>query len=294
MITDINNVPIDQALKEQGYVIVDNLIPEDQFIKLREACERVVDKARKGEWEHRRLVGTQFPPWTEGTDVWGIQHLLHPKLNERAFAEWYGSPKLLESVQQLLGVKHDELQFELFNLLINPQESDFDLTWHRDSVPAETLPEDEEEKLKIPHYGTQWNTALYDDGCLYVVPNSHRRVRTPEERRVTIEDPKSHQMPGQLKVELKAGQTVFYDNNILHRASYVSSQQRATLHASMGTIEGGHHRATCILQHDLRWMETEEFKSSLTESLDIPYKNLIKMSRDAGIQQLYVPPIHDK
>ena len=35
MLTDINNVPIEQALKENGYVI----------------------------------VGTQFPPWTEGTDV---------------------------------------------------------------------------------------------------------------------------------------------------------------------------------------------------------------------------------
>jgi hypothetical protein len=47
---------------------------------------------------------------------------------------------------------------ELFNLLINPQESDFDLTWHRDSVPAETEEDKEKEFLAIPHYGTQWNT----------------------------------------------------------------------------------------------------------------------------------------
>lgn len=47
---------------------------------------------------------------------------------------------------------------ELFNLLINPQDSDFDLTWHRDSVPAETDEEKEREILAIPHYGTQWNT----------------------------------------------------------------------------------------------------------------------------------------
>jgi hypothetical protein len=47
---------------------------------------------------------------------------------------------------------------ELFNLLINPQESDFDLTWHRDAIPAETPETEEKEKLAIPHYGTQWNT----------------------------------------------------------------------------------------------------------------------------------------
>jgi hypothetical protein len=46
----------------------------------------------------------------------------------------------------------------LFNLLINPQDSDFDLTWHRDAVKAEASEEEENEKLKIPHYGTQWNT----------------------------------------------------------------------------------------------------------------------------------------
>ncbi|CEG76955.1 hypothetical protein RMATCC62417_11775 [Rhizopus microsporus] len=294
MITDIHNRPIHEALKENGYVIVDNLIPQDMFTKLREACDRVVDKARKGEWKYRRLVGTQFPPWTEGTDVWGVQHLLHPDLNEPIFAQWYGSCKLLEAVQQLLNAKHEELQLELFNLLINPQESDFDLTWHRDAIPAETKEEDEREKLTIPHYGTQWNTALYDDACLYVVPNSHRRVRTAEERDVTINDPKSSKMPGQLKVELKAGQTVFYDNNILHRASYVSSQKRATLHASMGTIEGGHYRASCILQHGLEWMQTDEFKRSLPDSLCVPFANLTAMANKAGMPNLCAKPIHEK
>lgn len=53
MLTDINNVPIDQALKNQGYVIVDDLIPKEMFSKLREACDRVVEKARKGEWQYR-------------------------------------------------------------------------------------------------------------------------------------------------------------------------------------------------------------------------------------------------
>jgi hypothetical protein len=44
--------------------------------------------------------------------------------------------------------------------LINPRDSDFDLTWHRDSVPAETEEEKEKEILKIEHYGTQWNTYV--------------------------------------------------------------------------------------------------------------------------------------
>lgn len=56
MLTDINNVPIDQAIKENGFVIVDNLIPEELFIKLREACDRSVDRARKGDWQYRYVI----------------------------------------------------------------------------------------------------------------------------------------------------------------------------------------------------------------------------------------------
>ncbi|ORZ14196.1 hypothetical protein BCR42DRAFT_354668 [Absidia repens] len=292
MLTDINNVPIDEALQKDGYVIVDNLITEEQLPKLKDACERVINKARNGEWKHRRLVGTQFPPWTEGDDVWGVQHLLHPDLKETAFMEWYGSEALLGAVSQLLHTKRDDLQFELFNLLVNPQEHDFDLTWHRDAVPAETPQDKEEELLAIPHYGTQWNTALYEDDCLYVVPNSHRRVRTAEERDITINDPKSHNMPGQLRVALKPGQTVFYDNNILHRAAYFSSKKRATLHASMGTIEGGHHRAKTVFQHGLDWMSTDEFKATLSDSLKTPFANTQAMASRAGLDKLETKPIH--
>jgi hypothetical protein len=56
------------------------------------------------------LVGTQFPPWTEGTDVWGVQHLMHPALQEPVFAEWYGSSDVQQAVCQLLGIKPEELQ----------------------------------------------------------------------------------------------------------------------------------------------------------------------------------------
>lgn len=58
----------------------------------------------------RRFVGTPFPPWDEGTDVWGVQHLLHPDLGEPVFAEWYGSEEMINAVCELLEVKPDELQ----------------------------------------------------------------------------------------------------------------------------------------------------------------------------------------
>jgi hypothetical protein len=58
----------------------------------------------------RRFVGTPFPPWNEGTDVWGVQHLLNPELGEPIFAEWYGSEEMINAVCELLEVKPNELQ----------------------------------------------------------------------------------------------------------------------------------------------------------------------------------------
>ncbi|RUP50122.1 hypothetical protein BC936DRAFT_140246 [Jimgerdemannia flammicorona] len=186
--------------------------------------------------------------------------------------------RLSHAVCEILNVKENELQLELFNLLINPLESDYELTWHRDAISPETSDAEEIERLKIPHYGTQWNTALYDETCLLVVPRSHNRVRTAEERRITEHDPLSQQMPGQLRVHLCAGQTVFYNNNILHRAAYSKDSKRATLHACIGTTTGGHHRAENIFQHGLEWMREEKFRRTLPESMFGPYDNLIRLA----------------
>lgn len=119
-------------------------------------------------------------------------------MGELVFAEWYGSKPLLEVSRALMGCKREDMQLgtsvyllalaycavqsklttsvtvvdvwvacgrtELFNLLVNPVEKDYALSWHRDDVKATASEEEEAEKLKIKHHGVQWNVALYDDG----------------------------------------------------------------------------------------------------------------------------------
>ena len=61
-----------------------------------------------------------------------------------------------------------------------------------------------------------------------------------------------------------AGETVFYNNNILHCATYSTHRPRATLHACMGDARGGSARARNILQHDLEWMKEDAFRETLS------------------------------
>lgn len=60
-----------------------------------------------------------------------------------------------------------------------------------------------------------------------------------------------------------AGDTVFYNSNILHCAAYRPDAPRATLHASMGCTRGGTARARNVLQHGLDWMAAPAFARTL-------------------------------
>jgi len=175
---------------------------------------------------------------------------------------------------------------ELFNLLINPASHRFALRWHRDDVSEAADEQEEVEMLRTSHFGVQWNTALYDDDCLYVVPGSHLAPRSPAQRALSStqappENPLD--MPGAFRVALKTGDTVFYNSNILHTATYNPDIKRATLHACMGDTRGGSARARNILQHGLRWMRNPEFAETFgagveAERLRGMWKRLLEMS----------------
>lgn len=105
---------IKKTYDEQGYVVIPGLIPPENWEELEAACERVIQKTRAGTWPHRRTVGKQFPPFdNDNPDSWGVQHVMHPQLNEPAFGKWYTSQALLGVVKELLGCSDEELQLGL-------------------------------------------------------------------------------------------------------------------------------------------------------------------------------------
>ena len=79
---------------------------------------------------------------------------------------------------------------------------------------------------------------------------------------------------------MAAGETVFYNNNILHCAAYSTNSPRATLHACMGDARGGSARARNILQHGLEWMKEETFRETLTLEGKQMLDRLIEMQEE--------------
>jgi ectoine hydroxylase-related dioxygenase (phytanoyl-CoA dioxygenase family) len=245
-----------QHFYTEGYVVVENAVEPDMLRPLREAAARVVAKTRSGAWPYKRDAG-------DG-DIWGVSHLLHPDLGEPIFAEYVASPPVLEVVGDLLG---PDLKLELVNMLVNPAKHDYEIGWHRDLVRADLPPDEEVAMLKDMGQGVQWNTALYDEACLMIVPASHLRAKTPEERDVCFNRPKDS-MPHQMAVSLQAGQGVYYNANLLHRGVYSCRQQRETIHACMESVHASVRKIDA-----LAWMKTPGFRESLPPNLVPLYDN---------------------
>lgn len=249
------------SLARDGFVRIPAAFTREQVETFRAAGRRAVERTRSGEWPYFRSLPKQFPPWNEDVSkgIWGVQHLLHPDMPQQdkiVFANSYFGDIMIDAVTALLSCSEDDLVMELYNMLVRP-DHDFALRWHRDDIGPEMSAEEELERLKERMMHAQWNLALYEDSSLVVVPGSHKRARTDMERSA---DPYEDEMPGQIAVKMLPGDIVFYNNNILHRGVYDSTNERMTLHGTMGLVGSDPARARNILQHGIgKWAAKCDF-----------------------------------
>ena len=111
-----------------------------------------------------------------------IEGVLAPEYGEPAFAEYLASDPLLNYAMDIRG---KELRLGWITLCANPP--GYDTGWHRDLGPAKDNTYDEEMALlSRPMIGLRYQVALVDDPCLWLVPGSHRRYRTEEERQTAL------------------------------------------------------------------------------------------------------------
>ncbi|KAF2841736.1 phytanoyl-CoA dioxygenase [Patellaria atrata CBS 101060] len=273
------------TLSRDGYVLIPSVLSQSELTALRSACNEATALARAGKWPYIRTLPKQFPPWPSdpSSGIWGVQHLMHPSMpNSALFTKSYFMDKITEPVKEIIGCEQEDLVMELYNLLVRP-DKDFELKWHRDDIPAMATPEEELERLNKPAWHAQWNLALYDDKSLIAVPGSHRRARTDAERNA---DPFERSLEGQRPVEMRAGDVVFYNNNILHRGVYDHDVERMTLHGSMGHRKANKERARNVLQHGVGiWVDQCDFSTldgHLQEKAEAMRKRLVELGTVSG------------
>ena len=209
-----------EQYEEQGYFVVDGMVDEGMVDELEGASRRVRDKVRSGEVDVANNRGDGDP-----TAIFG---LLAPEFDEAVFARYLLLPKIVEMAKAFLG---DELRLGYVHLWSCGEEREYDTGWHRDLGGEERDASEEEEMeiLRRPKNGLKWHLPLVDDAGLWIVPQSHLRPRTAEERACLVDNRRA-ELSGQVNIALKRGQTVYWNGSTIHRGRIaVEGGERLTL-----------------------------------------------------------------
>ena len=201
-----------QQLLDDGYIILNKVIPPDQLEPLRNTFETMVDRQRET-WTRERGPGD--PPG----GVWETSQ--QPRLIfDTLIEDDTASAAEFCLYENTMGVSRRIMHSQLASVtgmmfMCSPDRDHGPAPWHRDIHPIDQAPLSGLEFDLVnnaPGY-VQWNIPLYDDHVLWVIPRSHGRVNTDEENRSLKENPRQP-LPGGFQVKLNAGGGEVYTNTI--------------------------------------------------------------------------------
>ncbi|WP_256011081.1 phytanoyl-CoA dioxygenase family protein [Desertivirga xinjiangensis] len=220
---------------EDGYVIVD-VLSQQEIDDFRHLMDALISPDVKSEDTQTR--SSSFQHLGDEISDFGKEarqyyfHLL-TKPGTESIHHAFHHPVVLKTVEELLG---PNLIVNNASILAANEGTEYSLGWHRDIIQ---IPQDEiEDWIFSPrrfHNSVQINLPLVDENSLWVVPGSHFRANTEAENEAFKGSkhyaPIGAEMPGGIPVSLKAGQAVFYNNNLIHRGFTEKMKvPRRTLH----------------------------------------------------------------
>jgi hypothetical protein len=202
------------SFREHGYLI--RKLLDDAGIGRYVAA---VEEARRERGDVQRMSNLQF--LQPGKAIRGIQDII---CNE----------EILAVCRDLLG---DNIIVDGASLFYGEAGVDYRQGWHRDvlQVPDEQI--DLSWFSEDYHYNyVQMNMPLTTDGCLWIVPGSHRRQLDAQERAVFGNTEKmapvdAPELSNGKQILLQPGEAVFYNNYAVHRGwGGVLKDKRITIH----------------------------------------------------------------
>ncbi len=258
-----------KQFKEDGFVIVPQVIPPDRLEDLRTQFEVSLER-QKVVWAKNR--GPEDPPggvWETSVQPRpAIQDVVEPDTAETV--EFFFHGNIMSVNRELLGGQG--IAPKIMYMMCNPVRDRGPDRWHFDIHPDKQPPIGGLQKdLQVNGpANVQWNIALYDDSVFWVVPGSHRRPMTDEENHCLLESLREP-LPTGTPVDLKAGDGVVYTNTIQHWGSDYSSRLRRTLLVNYRSFGGSAYALN---------PQTRIWNLDFTEHLSPGSRNAFKRSRE--------------
>lgn len=220
-----------QALfNKQGYVIFKNVIERSTLLAAQAAYQRMLRKVERGIYPYCRIYDDLLR-----TNIAGIEHIFHPDIYEPDLFAAVVESRLVERAKVLLGAQTPVM---LLNRIHCTTRYSHTGIWHRDAEPGTE-----------PHL--QVALFLYDEDRFMVLPNSHKRELTGEERALVSRSLKAR-LPEQAAIGGQAGDLMFFKSAILHRGSCIHT--RANVHFRFGKDLA----AAAVPPHRKEWFLRDE------------------------------------
>ena len=255
-----------QQYNDQGYFIADDAVAPEMLPTLTDATRRVADKVHSGAVvDNTDQIGTAG----EGKKTVVVMGVMAPEFSEPIFAEYLASEPVERYVRPFLG---EELRLGWVTVFAIKGDG-YQCGWHRDIGAEERDGSYDVEMEILSRYRKnllKWHTALVDDPCLWIVPGSQRRYRTDHEREVLISDKGVGDIPGAKQIQLKRGQTIFWNGNTIHRGVMPEGmEERLTLCGCLVKHQADDSLET--LDERFRWRLADNVRDALPEKIQIYY-----------------------
>ena len=203
----------------QGYYVLRHALSVPQVERARDAVRHLAERAA--------APGGPELPWINRDRRLPdrLSGLLRPDYFEPAFAEHLEDSLVIATIEGLL---KRTVRLSLFGMLAGGEGRPYVQGWHRDAGEVENDAQLAQDLARL-HQAMQLNLPLYPDHFLQLVPGSHRRRGTTDER-AAVADGRAHPMPGAITLHLNPGDCVFYWPQVYHRGFNPEGHRRWTFH----------------------------------------------------------------
>lgn len=211
----------DNAAKQfiaRGVTVLEQFLKPTELAALRRICDSVLEQKITADPETANarniayLTERQYFRGRDGDLLSLLEFVANPRI-----------VTLLTAVAGELPLFHNTQYF------YHPASRSHDGEWHRDTQFLAPDPTLEQERMR-GYTGVHFRVALLDDDRLEYVPGSEQRWDLPDE--LTIRkgpQPTAADMPGAVRITLKAGDACLFHAWGIHRGTYRADQPRRTL-----------------------------------------------------------------
>ncbi|MEM9807574.1 MAG: phytanoyl-CoA dioxygenase family protein [Cyanobacteria bacterium P01_D01_bin.56] len=217
-----------KQFETQGYIILKNFFNPAEIDQISTIVDRIYQQ-----WQtenHHALIEQQLI---------NMHSLTHPKYFQNHPAEriqlfnLIASEKLTHTLEQLFG---PDIYFHNTQLFFNPHNKQKQPYWHRDlqySPIDDSIQAAEQHNMLSLHA----RIPLIPEKGIELIPDSHTRWDTELERDVRFElngHKNSDDLPRSVLLELKPGDVLIFNAQMIHRGNYALNPERKALDLCLG------------------------------------------------------------